>query len=114
MDDMRDRSIDEGERAHEHDTVLDGQVAVEVDLVVGLEAEAAGVLNVRHGVANCVLDQPLGAAAAAALALSSVVFASVDLERLVAGPEAAVGHKGSQHAGVPIADLVVGTALTAA
>lgn len=112
-DDMRDRSIEEGERAHKNDPVLDGQVAVEVDLVVGLESEAGGVLDIRHSVSNGVLDHPLSAAAVAAAGLSGVVSSGVDIEGLAAGPEAAVGHKGSKDAGVSISDFVVGAALAA-
>lgn len=112
-DDMLDRSIEEGERAHKHDPVLEGQVAVEVDLVVGLLSEAGGVLDIRYSVSNCVLDQPLCAAAVAAVGLSGVVPSGVDIEGLAAGPHAAVGHKGPEDAGVSIADLVVGAALAA-
>lgn len=110
---MRDRSIEEGEGAHEYDPIAHGQVAVEVDLVIGFVSKAVGVLNIRDSVADCVLDQPLDAAAVAASSLSSVVPSGVDLEGLAAGPEGAVGHQGAQDTGVTISDLIIREALTA-
>ena len=112
-DDMRDRSIEEGEGAHEDNPIAEGQVAVEVDLVIGLVSKAVGVLNVRDSVSDCVLNQPLDAAAVAAVSLSGVVPSGVDFEGLAAGPEGAVGHQGAQDTGVPVSDLIVREALTA-
>lgn len=112
-DDMRDRSIEEGECTHKHDPIVDWQVAIEVDLEVGFVSKTVGVLNIRNCVSNGVLDQPLDTTATATVSVSSVVSSSVNLEWITAWPHGTMGNKSPQDTGISITNLIIREALAA-